>query len=126
MYNTLQRTATHCKTMHWYLVGMADPYATAGNTNCHALQHTTTPCTALHRTATLHRCLVADPYATVGITLCNALQRTATHCNALHRVRVGMADPYATVGNTLCNALQCIATHCNTLQHTAPASCGYG
>jgi len=62
--NTLQRTATHCNTLHHQL-HLLDPSLPQRTTShCNTQQRTATHCNALQRTA----------------THCNALQRTATHC----------------------------------------------
>ena len=80
------------------------------------MQHNTTRCNTLHRTA----------------PCCTTLQHAATHCNTLQHTHIGAWGNRACLSGlrlvkkwclkhaTRCNTLQHAATRCNTLHHTTP------
>ena len=81
------------------------------------MQHTTSHCITLQRTAT--HCNAPQQWwnagASVNYRVCNTLHHTAIHCNTLQHTATTVER------RRLCEPLgiQHTATHCNILQHTA-------
>jgi len=87
LQQTLQRTATHCNTLHRHTVCIALHYMHLWICLQHTLQHTASYCNTLQHTA-IHFNTLHDSTCICGY-LCNTLQHTATHCNTLqHTARV--------------------------------------
>ena len=81
MCNTLQHTATHCKTLQHICNTLqhAKIYCNTFATLCNTLQHTiASSCSTLQHTA----------------THCNTLQHTATHCNTLQHTATQNSDDH--------------------------------
>jgi hypothetical protein len=137
-YSTLQRAATHCKTLQDTATQHAETHCSTPSltaAQCNTLQHRSSlrgnkevALAAVSRDGStlkfvsdalkndrdvVLRCLALQHTINTlqhTATHCNILQHTATHCNTLQHPA------------THCNTLQHIATHCNTLHHVEEPS----